>query len=639
MVEGESGHEGQETNGPIGDRVTESQPNISTENSQREDSLLSCQLAFAVDLKNPQQMRCVICHLDTKQLSAHNTSQSRKGKEHGTTAMKKHVSSEHAEVLSKYKAQKDSICPKEDARHPTKKRNLPSSSAITSFYGSSTPYKKEDDQQQCFLEDLVLYIVKGYRPLSSVENIWLRRLILRQCNRLVFPSRHQLVEEAISQMVAKTLERYVLPLLASCVTATASFDLWMSRGGIDTFALVINFLNDSWVPCHVTVGLFETLDTSGAAMALQLKELLSQYNLTSRIIGYVKDEGANLNMMTNALIFVVDCEPLNLCEPYAGTCFGHVMSKCCQYATNDAKVCAGMKSMISLKEAQSSLQQTITWTKKSRKGRQEWTKACIDSGLRPQKLKTPIKTRFASKGSIITCYSRQSLALQSRVPSPQIWAIAGAVSSTLIPVVKRCVLNQTRGYWLLSDALVAALKLCMQMGQASYIIHNSMVADCNGDFDAELELLNAHMKNEMVGVLEPFLSCLVSFSARKAHNILALMLDPHFKGLSLVRDYVGRDAAIQIVGEYDVKVLIPLLVTCFNRLNPRAQTTQPLEHDVADSLFGHQASDEEATTSLVKSELSLFRRLNIPLEECSSPLQWWKDHEVQFPNVVCEVLM
>ncbi|KAJ7538060.1 hypothetical protein O6H91_11G033100 [Diphasiastrum complanatum] len=486
-----------------------------------------------------------------------------------------------------------------------------------------------------------LHIVKGYRPLSSVQNIWLRRLILRQCNRLVFPSRHQLVEEVIPQMVAKTLERYVLPLLASCVTATASFDLWMSRGEIDTFALVINFLNDSWVPCHVTVGLFETPDTSGAAMALQLKELLSQHNLTSRIIGYVKDEGANLNTMTNALISVVDCEPLNLCEPYAGNCFGHVMSKCCQYATNDAKVCAGMKS-ISLKEAQTSLQKTITWTKKSGKGRQEWTKACIDSGLRPRKLKTPVKTRFASKvilfqetlefrEAIITCYSRQSLALQSRVPSPQIWAIAGAVSSTLIPVAKQCVLNQTRGYWLLSDALVAALKLCIQMGQARYKIHNSMVANCNGDFDAELELLNARMK-DVVGVLEPFLSCLVSFSARKAHNI-ALMLDPRFKGLSLVRDYVGRDAAIQIVGEYDVKVLIPLLVTCFNRLNPGAQTTQPLEHDVADSLFGHQASDEEATTNLVKSELSLFRRLNIPLKECSSPLQWWKDHEVQFPNV------
>jgi hypothetical protein len=31
------------------------------------------------------------------------------------------------------------------------------------------------------LEDLVLYIAKDYRPLSFVENPWLRRLILYQC--------------------------------------------------------------------------------------------------------------------------------------------------------------------------------------------------------------------------------------------------------------------------------------------------------------------------------------------------------------------------------------------------------------------------------------------------------------------------
>jgi hypothetical protein len=31
--------------------------------------------------------------------------------------------------------------------------------------------------QQAFLEDLVLYVAKGYQPLSSIENPWLGRLI------------------------------------------------------------------------------------------------------------------------------------------------------------------------------------------------------------------------------------------------------------------------------------------------------------------------------------------------------------------------------------------------------------------------------------------------------------------------------
>ncbi len=34
----------------------------------------------------------------------------------------------------------------------------------------------------------------------------------------------------------------------------------MFRGGVDTFALVINYLNESWIPMHVIVGLFEVND-------------------------------------------------------------------------------------------------------------------------------------------------------------------------------------------------------------------------------------------------------------------------------------------------------------------------------------------------------------------------------------------
>ncbi len=42
--------------------------------------------------------------------------------------------------------------------------------------------------------------------------------------------------------------------------------------------------------------------------------------------------------MAMTLQFIVDCEPLKMLRVYIGTCFGHVMSKACQYATNDDKV-------------------------------------------------------------------------------------------------------------------------------------------------------------------------------------------------------------------------------------------------------------------------------------------------------------
>jgi hypothetical protein len=48
---------------------------------------------------------------------------------------------------------------------------------------------------------------------------------------------------------------------------------------------------------------------------------------------------------------------------YEGICFGHMMSKVCQYGTNDDQVFMGL-TLVTLKEVQVSLHKTITWTKK-----------------------------------------------------------------------------------------------------------------------------------------------------------------------------------------------------------------------------------------------------------------------------------
>ncbi len=71
--------------------------------------------------------------------------------------------------------------------------------------------------------------------------------------------------------------------------------------------------------------------------------------------------------MTIVLTSIVSCEVLGLTTPFVGACWGHAMSKCCQYAIDDFKVCVSLTS-ISIKEAQSILQKTFTWTKKSGKG-------------------------------------------------------------------------------------------------------------------------------------------------------------------------------------------------------------------------------------------------------------------------------
>ncbi len=131
-------------------------------------------------------------------------------------------------------------------------------------------------------------------PLSACDNIWLRRLVLRFCSRVVFPSWVMFVKEVLLAMVKKTMQLHVLPELVKATTLSTSFDLWMFRGSVDTFALVINYLNESWMPQHVTIGLFEVHETIGLFVVGQMCSLFEKYDLMHRMIAFVKDENINL---------------------------------------------------------------------------------------------------------------------------------------------------------------------------------------------------------------------------------------------------------------------------------------------------------------------------------------------------------
>jgi len=62
------------------------------------------------------------------------------------------------------------------------------------------------------------------------------------------------------------------------------------------------------------------------------------------------------------------CETLGLQTPFAGSCWGHAMSKRAQYVTNDVKVSTKL-TFVFIKEAQSILQKNHNLDQK------EWERA------------------------------------------------------------------------------------------------------------------------------------------------------------------------------------------------------------------------------------------------------------------------
>ncbi len=57
----------------------------------------------------------------------------------------------------------------------------------------------------------------------------------------------------------------------------------------------------------------------------------------------MKDEGSNLNTLTNALKSIVKCEILGLEESFQGTCFDHAFSKACDMPQSMTKFVKNLK--------------------------------------------------------------------------------------------------------------------------------------------------------------------------------------------------------------------------------------------------------------------------------------------------------
>ncbi len=79
----------------------------------------------------------------------------------------------------------------------------------------------------------------------------------------------------------------------------------MLKSGYDIFPLVINFINQAWIPCHIIIGLFETFNISNVTLTEEMKVLLVEFNLTNKVVVYVKDEGINLIFFKIVFIVIV----------------------------------------------------------------------------------------------------------------------------------------------------------------------------------------------------------------------------------------------------------------------------------------------------------------------------------------------
>ena len=154
-------------------------------------------------------------------------------------------------------------------------------------------------------------------------------------------------------------------------------------------------------------------------------------------------------------------------------------------------------------------------------------------------------------------------------------------------IAEHCILNQTRGFWLLSDALLSTMKISMKLQVESNRCEMHEPPLRCGEFDSELEIFYGQIAKTTTRVLNPVLDFTKKFSPDKAHNMVAIMVDPRYKGLQCVSKFVGPQFAKVVVAEYDAKVVIPLLYKASQALNVERTNATVLERnsEVAKDLF------------------------------------------------------
>ncbi len=104
-----------------------------------------------------------------------------------------------------------------------------------------------------------------------------------------------------------------------------------------------------------------------------------------------------------------------------------------------------------------------------------------------------------------------------------------------------------------------------------------------------------------------------SFKLSKTHNMLVLMLDPWFKDLSLVGDYVGHVSTIEIATTYDTQFLFPTLKKLYQKLHGRLNASLSVVQEIAslciNVVFGVAIFEEEIYLEQVNVILIICKTL------------------------------
>jgi len=474
----------------------------------------------------------------------------------------------------------------------------------------------------------------SYTPLSLVEEPSFRKIIADIDPRLNPISRSRLSRTLIPkiyQEIETDVKAQVDAIAASCL----SYDLWMTRKNEEIFSLVSHHTTMD-VKCHLHLGMpWSKSGTDGQSLSVAVESCINKYSLEKKVIGYCSDGGGNLKTCKEELDKTVNNSdvffpPKPLFEQ---DCFAHVLSGGCKAAVINGSLDDGL---LSVESSRVVMQKCITWTKKSQKGANYLRESQEHCDLRPMKLLTPVKTRFAylilsfrcmlkNQKAIDYLYGEKpgmNAALRYRKPSSNDWLVVEVLVEVMKDVLDSIKFNQVSGEkWLLSDAVDDLVKLyCQSLDDEPFQNIKKIINRLDEDGEDASLVQNVHqlsknilgkLKSHLEPFIKPLLPEVINYQPvippEKYHLWFCLFVDPWFvNNMDPVKVLFEKNGCtdFKIVFRKVLQTLYEYVAAAQHAATPPAV---PMDNTVSGSSI-YSDNEDDVSSDLVEDAIREFKR-------------------------------
>ena len=186
---------------------------------------------------------------------------------------------------------------------------------LTESIARSTKYTADSAQAKELNRAVTYFIAKDSMPISTVEKLGFKHLLLKLHPRYQIPSRRHFTDHEIPRLYSHVKDNIVAVSLKESIFFAATTDLWTSGSHHPYLTLTVHFITSNWELksyCLDTTAMYE--DHTGQNITDAVLDIFENWKLsTSNLVAITTDNGSNMiAAFSTSLLLRISCFGHNL---------------------------------------------------------------------------------------------------------------------------------------------------------------------------------------------------------------------------------------------------------------------------------------------------------------------------------------